>query len=59
MLKLWDFLSYCCIVMGVVCLIPLSSDGTLMLPLWASLSLIAFGATSEALFFALRHRRKQ
>ena len=52
--KVWDFLSTCALVIGVTSLIPIDSEGTLMLPLWGCLSLIAFGAVSELLLFVYR-----
>jgi hypothetical protein len=56
-IKVWNFLSTCALVIGVTGLIPINSQGGLMFPLWACLAMIAFGAISEALLFAYRRAK--
>jgi hypothetical protein len=57
MLKVWDHTSSVCLALGVGCLIPLP-DGTLMLPIWASLALVGFGAVSQLTLRLLLDRLK-
>jgi hypothetical protein len=39
------------VAFGVISLIPMDFEGTMMWPLWLSLGLIAAGVSSRALFF--------
>lgn len=46
MLKFWNHFGPVCVILGIGCLIPLA-DGSFMLPVWASLTLIGGGAAVE------------
>jgi hypothetical protein len=55
MVKVWNVLSTCALVVGVTSLVPVNLQGGLMFPLWVCLLLIAFSAVLEFLLFV--HRR--
>ena len=51
-----DQLSYYCFGFGVFGLIPVSASNTLVMPLWASLSMIGASVAYSVLFLARRNR---
>jgi hypothetical protein len=55
MVKVWNVLSTCALVVGVTSLVPVNLQGGLMFPLWVCLFLIAVSAVLEFLLFV--HRR--
>ena len=57
MLKIWDHASSVSLALGAVCLVPLH-DGTFMLPVWASLTLLAFGGASQLVLKLFLQRLK-